>query len=321
MPLNSSLFRNDAKLQSCLMQDAAHVLLGATGPHVTRIQRALELVASTQIDAVDVAAARYGRSTADAVLAYKRERQIVNRSYQREADNIVGKMTIDRLDKDLLEIDKKNVVEKAYATIPAAQTLVRSAKARLIAVRASFSPGSLFPDNPERKVLEWNFKSHRARDPVAQIDRVLAVYEKMEQTLFFAARIRHQFELFLFSPRYRTDPGAPAYTTFGGIEFRISDKDEQGDYKNAIYFTPEFANKVDAASIVVHELAHYCGGRQGSQTSIGHRASPLPPPLGRPLEDGTTNYASMSADAAFRNAQSYQCYCEPHSKGKPPAGL
>jgi hypothetical protein len=36
----------------------------------------------------------YGKQTADAVLAYKKKRGIINRGYQASADNIVGKMTM-----------------------------------------------------------------------------------------------------------------------------------------------------------------------------------------------------------------------------------
>jgi hypothetical protein len=82
--------------------------------------------------------------------------------------------------------------------------------------------------------------------------------------LFFAGHTRHQFDLFLFSPRHPLNPGAPAYTTLGGMSHEMADKDARGEYKKAIYFTPEFANKVDAASIVVHEFAHYCGSASGA---------------------------------------------------------
>jgi hypothetical protein len=47
----------------------------------------------------------YGRSTAAAVLAFKKKRDIVNRSYQTRADNIVGKMTIAALDKGMLALE------------------------------------------------------------------------------------------------------------------------------------------------------------------------------------------------------------------------
>jgi hypothetical protein len=38
-------------------------------------------------------------------LAYKTKRKIVNRAYQSQADNIVGKMTIRSLDDELLKLE------------------------------------------------------------------------------------------------------------------------------------------------------------------------------------------------------------------------
>jgi len=49
-----------------------------------------------------VTSSRYDPSTANAVLLYKKERNIINRSYQTQADNIVGKMTIAALDREML---------------------------------------------------------------------------------------------------------------------------------------------------------------------------------------------------------------------------
>ena len=55
------------------------------------------------IDTSELTAQRYGPSTASAVLAYKKKRKIINRSYENTEDNIVGKMTIASLDKDMAE--------------------------------------------------------------------------------------------------------------------------------------------------------------------------------------------------------------------------
>ncbi len=318
MPLNSSLFRNDDKLQACLIADAAHVIPGASGKHVGLIQKGLRRISNASIDSVDLDGERYGQSTADAVLAYKQSRQIINRAYQQKPDNIVGKMTIAQLDKELLELDKKNVVNKAYDRLPEALALVRKAKARLSVVRASFTPATLTLATQERKILDWNFKVSRAKDPVAHIDAIAATYNRMEAEMVTVARLRPKLELFLFSPRHPTDPGAPAFTTLGGASFGLGDKDSRGDFSRAIYFTPEFDNKVFAASIIVHEFAHFVGGRLGTASSIGHRASPIPPPRGRALEDGVRDYAGMTAADALRNAQSYQAYCDPTNIGKPP---
>jgi hypothetical protein len=43
----------------------------------------------------------YGASTAQSVLRHKQKRGILNRSYQTAADNIVGKMTMASLDREM----------------------------------------------------------------------------------------------------------------------------------------------------------------------------------------------------------------------------
>jgi hypothetical protein len=102
MPLKSNLLAGDLKLEVAATSLAGHITRGATGPHVAKIQSALFV-----LDGVDGAAAErttstYGSSTAAAVLAYKKKRNIVNRSYQLSADDIVGIMTIKAMDDELL---------------------------------------------------------------------------------------------------------------------------------------------------------------------------------------------------------------------------
>jgi hypothetical protein len=101
MALQSRLFRGDNALESCLVKDAAHIVEGARGSHVNKIQRALVLLDGALIDGNEILAELYGRSTANAVLAYKRKRRIINPAYQNTADNIVGRMTIASLDKEM----------------------------------------------------------------------------------------------------------------------------------------------------------------------------------------------------------------------------
>ena len=40
MALQSKLFRGDPKLEACLVNDKAHVLQGARGEHVSKLQQA-----------------------------------------------------------------------------------------------------------------------------------------------------------------------------------------------------------------------------------------------------------------------------------------
>ncbi len=104
MALHSRLFNGDAALEACLVHDSAHVLQGATGEHVKKIQTALTILESQAIDPAEMAQGKYGPSTAAAVSNYKKKRKIINFSYQNQVDNIVGKMTIAALDKELLAL-------------------------------------------------------------------------------------------------------------------------------------------------------------------------------------------------------------------------
>jgi len=106
MPLQAQLFADDPRLQKCLTQDPAHVTPGSVGDHVSRIQTALILLDDLRIDAEEIAGKRYGPSTAAAVLKFKQKRSIVNRAYQTQADNIVGKMTIAALDNEMLQRER-----------------------------------------------------------------------------------------------------------------------------------------------------------------------------------------------------------------------
>jgi hypothetical protein len=101
MALLSNLLRGDAKLAACQVNDAAHLTIGTRGEHVAKVQFALFALDSLIIDKNEVRSQTYGPSTAKAVLAYKTRRRIINTAYQSTPDNIVGKMTITRLDQEM----------------------------------------------------------------------------------------------------------------------------------------------------------------------------------------------------------------------------
>lgn len=101
MPLTSRAFRDDTRLQACLVDDKAHLTPGTKGDFVVLVQRALAIVDDAAIDAAEIAASVYGPTTSAAVLDFKTTRQIINKSYQTKPDNIVGKMTIKVLDDEM----------------------------------------------------------------------------------------------------------------------------------------------------------------------------------------------------------------------------
>jgi len=98
MPLKSKLFKADAKLEAAATADDAHILPGSRGPHVAKIQQALIALDAAPIFPDSI----YGPATAAAVLSFKMKRNIINRAYQTQADNIVGRMTVAALDTEML---------------------------------------------------------------------------------------------------------------------------------------------------------------------------------------------------------------------------
>jgi peptidoglycan hydrolase-like protein with peptidoglycan-binding domain len=105
MPLSSNLFSGNSRLEACLVSHPSHVVPGDTGEHVQLIQIALIEIDGAAIDQAELDAQRYGPSTTSAVHAYKKYRSIINPAYQSTPDNIVGKMTIEALDRDMLALE------------------------------------------------------------------------------------------------------------------------------------------------------------------------------------------------------------------------
>lgn len=102
MTLRSRTFSGEPALEAALVRDNAHIVRGARGEHVARIQAVVMFLDGSTIDPAEIKAKLYGPSTARAVQDYKRARNIVNHSYQNSADDIVGKMTIKALDDELM---------------------------------------------------------------------------------------------------------------------------------------------------------------------------------------------------------------------------
>jgi len=167
MALQSQLFRGDGALDACLVSDPAHLTLGTRGPHVVKVQRALVLLDGAQIAGDEIAAGNYGRSTAAAVLAYKRQRRIINFAYQTTADDVVGKMTIASLDKEMARAEARPPLRGCITDIGGISPRrlrdelpvgdVRQLQfppARLnVSIQEAFLPGETIPGSSIRTVL------------------------------------------------------------------------------------------------------------------------------------------------------------------------
>jgi hypothetical protein len=108
MPLKSRHFRGNQRLEQCLVSDPAHVTTGQQGDHVSLIQYALLRLQVPGIDDTEISRKTYGKTTAEAVLKFKKSLDIVNPAYQTSPDNIVGKMTIAALDDQLWALEGFN---------------------------------------------------------------------------------------------------------------------------------------------------------------------------------------------------------------------
>ncbi|MEE4377861.1 MAG: hypothetical protein V2J55_10175 [Candidatus Competibacteraceae bacterium] len=104
--LRSDLFKDDSKLEECANIPLKHLKVGTTpGAHIAKIHAALERLrpSGPVISADEKRSMAYGSSTAAAVLNYKAFHvpPIINFSYQKRPDNIVGRMTIRAMDEEL----------------------------------------------------------------------------------------------------------------------------------------------------------------------------------------------------------------------------
>jgi peptidoglycan hydrolase-like protein with peptidoglycan-binding domain len=105
MALFSNLFRGVKELQACEVNDSAHLTIGSRGMHVRLVQTALCRLGFKNIHGREYIDGHYGTTTAAEVMRYKTSRQIINHAYQKTPDNIVGKMTISRLDGEMIILE------------------------------------------------------------------------------------------------------------------------------------------------------------------------------------------------------------------------
>jgi hypothetical protein len=127
-PFLSNHFQGNTALERCAVNDRDHIKRhapGDHGDHVEKIQQALiriaedepDLKAKITISQVEINSQTYGDTTAAAVLAYKTKRKIINRTYQDKADDIVGKMTIARLDDEMFAKEGHTPAGTSHAQI------------------------------------------------------------------------------------------------------------------------------------------------------------------------------------------------------------
>ena len=111
MGLQSRFFGGDPKLEAAAVSHPAHIVPGSKGAHVGKLQQALISLDGAVIEPSELEQMHYGLTTANAVLAYKEFRKIINPTYQTRADNIVGIMTMTALDREMAQCENSVTVE------------------------------------------------------------------------------------------------------------------------------------------------------------------------------------------------------------------
>jgi hypothetical protein len=146
--------------------------------------------------------------------------------------------------------------------------------------------------------IDWHFKVSAAADPASQVRRIREIYMFM----LSAVRESNAGHRELFRAGVHSDPTAIAFAAYGGF-FSTIERDR------FVFITPIF--RTASSGVIIHELAHFCGGNETSGRDIVHRASPKPPPRGTVQKEGVSDYASQIPFHALTNVYSYQVYCFP----------
>jgi len=331
MTLVSKLFAGDAKLEECATNDSAHITTGSAGNHVALIQTALILLEGANI----VADGRYGPAMASAVLAYKTKRAIINFSYQTQADNIVGKMTIARLDAEMVEFERRSDGAKIChcRDFPRAppEAVGRSSVRVAFAVSAGVV-GAPLTGTPKAQALArlplariWVSKAHQFISlGVAQILSGLPI-DTFKDTEERKALVTHFKIQQAPNPLQHLNLLRGVYSqiaaVFGGASSIFIDDPATGDFANAhlggfghltdpvlgkIRFGPAYGGKGELfqTSVLIHEAAHFVNA------AIDHFASELPAPNGTSVNSSTgavhsKTYAQLSFQEAAGNAYTY----------------
>lgn len=159
--------------------------------------------------------------------------------------------------------------------------------------------------------INWHFKANADPNPAVRMAKVQTTLATMHTAIReHNLGTRNILRKGATPPK---DPNAIAWAYLGGW---TSMKQEE----KFITITPMYATTLSL--VIVHELAHFCGGNQSTGKDIVHRASPDPFPTGTKREDGSTNYRDMPPFHARTNVYSYTVYCYPERpEFKVPPGI
>ena len=193
--------------------------------------------------------------------------------------------------QDQMDLARQLALDAERRIVDAMARLARASAALLSPVRSAAQTQLV-------REVDFHFKASADPNPAFHLTKVAAIYTFM----LTAVRGSNNGSREIFKAGTHPDPTAIAAADLGG--FFSTDPTKQ-----FIIITPNFRTR--SSAVIVHELAHFCGGDEKSGRDIVHRASPKPPPNGTRREDGSTDYANMTPFFALTNVFSYQVYCFP----------
>jgi hypothetical protein len=200
--------------------------------------------------------------------------------------------------------DNPTLAPSAVASIPDALQVITMARVHLQAARLAFSGGpggEIFAatNAAAAALVNKHFHLDKAQSPLSALDMVDRIYSRMQVAIGHVPAGSWVFE---------DDPSDPpdtayAFTYMGGYFFLTgqSQRSRTGRiYLDRIYLCRRLVS-YDSQAIVyamVHELAHFCGGREGMGDAIDDWAYAHRP----------TGYETLAPYSAIRNADCYAQY-------------
>jgi hypothetical protein len=174
-------------------------------------------------------------------------------------------------------------------------------------IRNSLGSSALFNNKRHADLYNVHFHLDRSTDALRDLNRVATVYKLM---LTVAGHVpagpsqKPAFGFIDFQPSTSTRKELPfSYTTPGGYLYPEAEAQREGSLERGdmIYLTRRLLDLKDVGIVyaIIHELAHFCGGRRGDIDHIAERATAHRQKL---------MYEKLNAYEASCNADSYAQY-------------
>lgn len=270
MALVSELFKDDTELEAVLKDPRAHLIVktpAIRGAHVGKVHEALRLLQpGNPVSETEKIAQEYGESTAEAVLQYKKDRNIINPAYQKAPDNIVGTMTIQAMDDELVgkKASRSDLMDTAFndsrQMLRTAVGILRKLKSDIDSVvAAGDSPAAasalvqiLIDNNRNIEVLARRLLVPRDVTSAAFRDALSKTIDLLDKNL------RMPKSLFDAGLTGVCSPTFPANVAIGGVPFaRTGDSLTPGKTHLCEPFFK--SNRFQRRDVLTHEIFHLFG--------------------------------------------------------------